>query len=140
MSRYTTDPEYKAKRDLAHRRYTENNPRRTIYLREYSRNRARQDRALVIAHYGGQCECCGETEIAFLELHHPDNNGQEHAALYGLNPKGRQSLWQRIKRAGFPDDGFRVQILCGNCHNAITHWGKCPHKDMFNEDSSGLGT
>ena len=86
------------------------------YQREWKRRR----RDTVLAHYGGHCACCGETEREFLALDHIDGGGSKHRAEVG----GGAHMVDWIIREGFPD-GFRV--LCHNCNQAIGYYGECPH-------------
>jgi len=73
--------------------------------------------AKVIAHYGGQCECCYDRTIEFLTVE-PLKSG-------GRKAVGR-SLVYKLWRAGLPD-GYRV--LCWNCTRSIRNEGYCPHRD-----------
>ncbi len=80
--------------------------------------------------YGGyRCNCCGETERAFLSIDHVNNDGAEHRRQAGISTGEQLHRW--LKRNGFPE-GF--QILCMNCQ-----WGKrnnkgvCPHQVRCND-------
>jgi len=77
----------------------------------------------VIAAYGGQCACCGESEPRFLQVDHINCDGSTERA------KGivTGSLYRKLKRLGFPRD--RYQLLCANCnHGRYLNGGICPHK------------
>jgi hypothetical protein len=79
----------------------------------------------VLDRYGRECTCCGELEPVFLEVHHINGDGKQHAAHYGVS-RGN-ALWLAMRAAGWPNDGFELQVLCANCHTAITKTGTCPH-------------
>lgn len=70
--------------------------------------------------YGGQCACCGESELAFLCIDHINNDGNEHRRQI----KAR-TIYGWLRKNNYPD-GF--QVLCWNC-NAGKHinGGICPH-------------
>ena len=85
------------------------------------KTRRQRIRAEVLAHYGGQCACCGEPEPAFLQIDHINGGGTKHRKELGLG--GRIYEW--LRKHGFPA-GFRV--LCANCNAAIAHGGICPHQ------------
>jgi hypothetical protein len=74
----------------------------------------------VIAAYGGQCACCGETRWEFLQFDHIDGGGEQHRREI------RDAALDRwLKRHGYPE-GFRV--LCSNCNFAHGKYGYCPHE------------
>lgn len=82
------------------------------------------DKQTVIQHYGGKCECCGETIPEFLTMDHINGNGGQ------IRQSGRHQggdKWAQVINEGFPGD---LRILCYNC-NEGTHInrGICPHKD-----------
>jgi len=89
--------------------------------KDYYIKRGRKLKDDVFAAYGGyRCNCCGETEVLFLQIDHVENDGAVHRREIG---SGALYLW--LKRHKFPE-GF--QVLCANCN-----WGKrqnggiCPH-------------
>lgn len=43
----------------------------------HDRQRYCNDRALVVAHYGGECARCGEDDLLFLEIHHLNGGGNK---------------------------------------------------------------
>ena len=75
----------------------------------------------VISAYGGQCVCCGESEIVFLAIDHIHNDGAEHRREIG--PK----IYRWLRQQGFPKDNF--QVMCYNCNMAkeLSEDG-CPHR------------
>lgn len=78
----------------------------------------------VIEHYGNKCACCGESNIAFLQIDHIAENGNEHRRAIGRSSGIGFYTW--LKKNNFPE-GF--QVLCCNC-NLGKHWngGVCPHQ------------
>lgn len=86
---------------------------------EYNRHNNRLRRLKVIEHYGGKCECCGESKPEFLEIDHINGNGKEHRGVVGRGIIG----W--IIRNNYPTD---LRLLCANCNRGIGHYKTCPHK------------
>ena len=79
----------------------------------------------VMEHYGGNCACCGEKELAFLTIDHKNGEGSDHRRRNG------KSLYAWIKRNDYPTN---LQVLCYNCNAG--RWinkGICPHR--IGEDS-----
>jgi HD superfamily phosphohydrolase len=80
----------------------------------------KQYKLLVIAAYGGHCNCCGENDITFLTIEHEKHDGQSHRKVKGV-------FYLSLIRRGFPKDEG-LSVLCMNC-NWATRLGKtCPHK------------
>jgi hypothetical protein len=86
---------------------------------EYERKKAERNH-LIFKHYGMTCACCGESEMAFFEIDHINNDGARHRREVGRNIKG----W--LYKMGFPG-GF--QTLCSNCNGAKSDSNKCPHQE-----------
>lgn len=87
----------------------------------------------VIDAYGGACACCGETELGFLTVDHPNNDGAAHRlALVGVRRAGNH-FYQKLRMAGFPP-GLRV--LCWNCNCARATLGVCPHELARGQDTA----
>lgn len=80
-------------------------------------------RLMVLKHYGGQCECCGEHRDAFLQLEHVGGGGKAHHRRVG----GGSKLYAWLVRKDFKIKE-KLIILCANC-NGINRQGSCPHKD-----------
>lgn len=80
----------------------------------------RQVRLEVLAHYGGECQCCHTDLEEFLTVDHIEGGGGQHRKEI---PSGNIYRW--LRREGFPS-GFRV--LCLNCNSAIHFYGECPHQ------------
>ncbi len=72
-----------------------------------------------IGHYGGKCECCGESIKEFLTLEHKNGRDKDKKKLTG------KKMWCRAKSEGYPD-GYTV--LCFNCNCSKGAYGTCPHK------------
>ena len=74
--------------------------------------------------YGARCVCCGETELAFLQIAHINNDGakeRKQAKEQGL----AANIYSRLRKQGYPA-GF--QVLCANCNMARAFYGYCPHR------------
>ena len=83
-----------------------------------------EGKRIVIEHYGGRCECCGEDNILFLSVDHVNNDGNTHRWKNGNRITGVH-LYRKIIKDNFPPT---YQILCMNC-NFGKHMnnGTCPH-------------
>jgi hypothetical protein len=92
------------------------------YQNEYQRQRAAENRELILKNYGGKCECCGEDTPEFLQLDHSNNDGAAHRKVAGTG----QPFYRWLIRHGFPKDGFR--LLCCNCNFSRGRYGYCPHE------------
>lgn len=78
----------------------------------------------IIAHYGGQCSCCGETTLEFLHVDHINGGGNAHRSEVGQGKHDGQAVLAWVIRNNFPE-GFRV--LCANCNMSLGAYGYCPH-------------
>lgn len=86
-----------------------------------NRKSRRKLRLEVLAAYGSQCDCCGEKEEAFLEVHHKNGGGNQHRRELG----GGAKLYSWLKRLNWPAD---FGLLCSNCNKARYNRGYCPHE------------
>lgn len=77
----------------------------------------KKERELVIKHYGGRCECCGQSQFEFLAIDHIEGGGGKHRKKVG-------NIAPWLIRNNYPD-GFR--ILCHNCNQSLGVYGYCPH-------------
>jgi len=78
-----------------------------------------------IDNYGVVCQCCGESERAFLTIDHINNDGAEHRR--NTNVGGGHNLYQWLKNNDYPE-GF--QVLCMNCNfSKHTNGGICIHQE-----------
>ena len=76
----------------------------------------------VVDGYGGQCSCCREKQILFLQVDHVNNDGAEDR-----KSTIAKQLYYRIIRENFPPE---YQILCANCNiGKHLNGGTCPHQD-----------
>jgi len=90
--------------------------------------RHRANRVAVLAAYGGECSCCGESHPAFLAIDHKKGGGNAHRRSLSSSGKmvGSSNMYAWLVRNKFPK-GF--QVLCHNCNFAKSHHlGGCPHK------------
>jgi len=127
----------------ANKRYQKNNPEKVIARRKdwYSngkfghitRKSQKKQRLIlrkkVIEKYGGKCSCCEELTYEFLQIDHVDKNGKEHRSKIGRGMKLHRDMLKETVQ-------YRIRILCGNCHNAITAHGACPHEISKNTTPS----
>lgn len=149
------NPEYAAKRKLqlkaSRQRWLDKNPnwRKQHYAKNAEKLRAysRKHRASNIARYrdydnkrnaairertldayGRRCQCCSETNEAFLTIDHftqdmgmkASHNGRTFYYVRGY-PE-----YKRLERLGFPQT---VRILCMNCNWARRGNKVCPHQN-----------
>ena len=70
--------------------------------------------------YGGQCACCGISEMIFLSLEHVNNDGKSHR-----KERGVFGVYMDATKQYQPD---RFQVLCRNCNFAKYQFGYCPHQ------------
>ena len=98
--------------------------------KEYRKRNAKQNklerdllRERVLAAYGHECECCGETRKEFLALDHIGGGGKKHRESLGLS--GGKGFHAWLERNNFPDI---IRILCHNCNCALGFYGHCPHE------------
>lgn len=95
-----------------------------------SRNKNRESRKRwrrnfkykVIQFFGGKCECCLETTLAFLQIDHVNKDGKTHRHEIGRSVKLLRDMLKHPTR-------YKLRVLCANCHFAITNLGSCPHKE-----------
>lgn len=112
------NPDYKKRVAEYGKAWYEDNGER---LRAKHRADERKKREMVICHYGGCCDCCGEDRYEFLSVDHIDGGGGKHREEIGNH------IIRWLIKNNYPD-GFR--ILCHNCNQALGHYGYCPHEEM----------
>lgn len=118
-----------AKRREEHHARKQADPEWVAQERIRQRDFQRQLADEVIAHYGGKCACCGETERLFLSIDHINNDGAEHRR--SINPKAVSNgkgvgVYHWLRKNGYPE-GF--QVLCMNCNcGKARNGGVCPHQ------------
>lgn len=103
----------------AYQRYFENHRVKTRQAQKKYRDHLRQQ---VIDHYGGKCQCCGETTREFLCIDHINGGGNEHRRQTSIWGGFHFTRW--LIKHDCPD-GF--QVLCHNCNMAKGMYGTCPH-------------
>ena len=91
---------------------------------EKKRLRYRALKQKVIDHYGGRCECCGESRHEFLNIDHTNGGGRAHRDK-DFGGKSGSIFYRWLIKNGYPSE-FRV--LCWNCNCSIGLFGYCPHK------------
>jgi len=115
---------YKRKRRIIRARRSELSHKHLAKNAERERLRYLALRREIVAAYGGKCACCGEREIAFLELDHSKDDGAAHRKKIG---RGSKACYAWLKKRGFPRDGY--QLLCANCNQGRKrNGGICPHR------------
>lgn len=72
-----------------------------------------------------KCQCCGETTIQFLAIDHINGGGNRHRREVVGGSGAYVYSW--LKKNNYPD-GF--QVLCNNCNQAKSNYGKCPHEKL----------
>jgi hypothetical protein len=94
------------------------NTEKAVKLREWHCNLKLE----VISHYGGICQCCGESDIRVLTIDHIEGGGKKHRKEVGVG-----NFYSSLIKNNFPP-GF--QVLCFNCNSgrSVNH-GICPHKE-----------
>jgi len=98
-----------------------------------ARYRAKRKRD-VFGFYGYKCNCCGETEPAFLTIDHVHGGGnKQRREMFGSNSGGGNRMLALIIKQGYP---ATFQVLCWNCNMAKSHRGSCPHKALKNCEST----
>ncbi len=95
-----------------------------------SRSQKRKDRyvalkTLVINHYGGVCNCCGEKELIFLTIDHINEDGAAHRRSLTGTRAGGEKTYNSVVNDNFP---ATYQVLCFNCNHAKHVLGECWHK------------
>ena len=103
------------KRTGCQKRYDAAHPEWQEHHRAQVRAKRAEERRLVIATYGGECEICGITQLEYLTLDHAFDDGAEHRKAV------HRKIYHDIIKQGFPKDkGYRV--LCWN-HNMGRYHG-----------------
>lgn len=101
-----------------------NGPTRwNIYLK-WARNHKQVRRLRVIDYYSKgtrRCNCCGETQLQFMQIDHINNDGYKNRKLIK-----QSNIENWILKNNYPE-GF--QILCANCNfGRRINKGVCPHQ------------
>ncbi len=93
------------------------------YRTSWERGKSARVKHAVVFGYGGKCNCCGETNLVFLEIDHVNNDAKERVAKG--EPRRGGNLYKWLLRHELPE-GF--QVLCRNCNWGKWLCGQCPHK------------
>lgn len=119
---------YLKKRDYfllkAKKHYYENQEAYLFHHREYGKKYRQQLKDIVVKHYGGKCNCCGENKMEFFAIDHINGGGNQERKRLGSKGSGSK-FYRLIIKAGFPQ---KYRILCFNCNHSLGHYGYCPHK------------
>ena len=99
--------------------------KRNDILRRASERHAR-DRAIVFAHYGLECLCCGNDSYDELTIDHLDGDGPEHRKAIGAQTS--QELYRWLIKNGFPDRP-RLISLCRGCNSSKRSGDRCRKHD-----------
>ncbi len=91
----------------------------------YWRRRNRKIRETVLRHYGGACECCGESRVEFLSIDHLRGGGRKHRRQVLYPNAGSRIYYDWLIKNGYPND---IRVLCYNCNMARGFNGYCPHE------------
>lgn len=110
--------------------YAKSQKKRMPVKLQWQRDRSKKVKAIVFAHYGNKCVCCGESTPEFLTIDHSERNGSvDPRCHYPGKPKHYRVTGGRwyavIIKLGFPAD---LRLLCWNCNHAEHIHGICPHK------------
>lgn len=115
------------------KRYRHEHPGASAALQRRSYMRHREERVIlarrkraelkekVLTHYGGRCQCCGETAREFLTIDHINGGGTKHRRSVATSG---DTFYRWIVRTGFPAD---LRVLCFNCNCSLGMFGYCPH-------------
>lgn len=116
-------------------KYREFSERYKAQARERAKKRTsafrRGWRAKAIQVYGGECTCCGETNLAFLCIDHIRG---------GASQNRQQNLYYEMKEAALNPDHDTYQVLCANCNMAKERAEGCPHQDPNSPDYNPKST
>ena len=104
------------------KRKTKPTPRKLRINRTKNFKEINPSRLRAIEKYGNKCICCGDSTPQFLHFDHVNTDGKEHRKIL------KQYKISMVKWLLDNEKDEAIQLLCGNCHNAKTHYGVCPHK------------
>lgn len=102
-----------------HAEWYKKNRTRTLAINKVWREKLKSD---IIDGYGGECECCRESNKEFLSVDHINGNGKE---MRKTIHKG-YGFYRNLLKLGFPKDNYR--LLCMNCNFSYGKFGYCPHQ------------
>jgi hypothetical protein len=96
-----------------------------LYKKHWAKVRHEELRDEMLKAYGNKCSCCGETEKVFLTLDHLRNDGYLERRVAGNGTV----LYMKLKRQGWPQDGYTIACYDCNCGRA-KNGGICPHRSL----------
>jgi len=106
----TKRSEYKHRYDSLHKEQNKATTKKWLDAHPgYYAEKAKKQRLETIAHYGGKCIYCGDTNTNHLTIDHIYGGGNQHRKMLHT-----QNLFPWLKKHNYPE-GF--QVLCWN-HNA----------------------
>ena len=113
-------------------RFLASQPARRDRRLESQRRANRKLKNEVMDHYGGKCECCGETDDRFLTIDHLVGSGRKDREVIKKGMVSGGSYYYRwIRDQGYPS---HLRVLCFNCNSGrMVNGGVCPHKDGWKE-------
>jgi hypothetical protein len=126
--------EYRKKRDKALCARCSEPATNGVHCHNHILSRRQSHRNLkrtIIDHYGGKCNCCGETELDFLVIDHIGEDGAQHRKML-FGEKYRHSsaggkFYRWIINNDFPEGN--LQVLCWNCNwSKRINQGVCCHQ------------
>lgn len=82
-------------------------------------NNKKRVRLEALSHYGGKCNCCGESREILLSLDHINGDG------HNWKITTRKDLPRYLRTLGWPTD---IQVLCYNCNFSKRKLAMCPCK------------
>lgn len=96
---------------------------------ESARTKHRLLKTEVINKYGGQCSCCGISNIDFLSIDHSKDDGKLHREKLGNG--GGTNFYHWLKKNNFPDN-LGLRVMCYNCNIARSYSLDkiCPHRQQ----------
>lgn len=99
-----------------------------IKLKEANKLRHAKNKWAVMKAYGGNCVCCGESNIAFLSIDHANGGGYRHRK--SIAKLGGGAFYDYLRRNNYPNDP-PLQVMCFNCNQGRQgNGGVCPHKGV----------
>jgi hypothetical protein len=135
ISRNKANRKYRAKnrekfRELdkeAHKKYRATH-REKCLAGSIKNNRQRKYKVLSAYSKNGipECFCCGEKEMDFLCIDHPNNDGKKHRKDLQVFGSGA-GFYGYLIRNNFPKT-VQLQTACYNCNNSRKISGQCVHK------------
>lgn len=81
----------------------------------------------VYKHYGSKCACCPETEIRFMTLDHPKDDGWKQRDEARFQDLRGIPFYRELVKSGFRC-GYDLQLMCWLCNGSkMMNGGVCAH-------------